>query len=156
MKPVRLSLTIELPPDGTEERDQVMRMSLSELLGINAVPGSQFPVARPTGPGRDSQLATRNSQLPRPHQPADDEPTDVNQADLEPSARPADVPADGRQLFDWLRKHRPDAQRAAVSLAKSRGYGTMLTRLDADQAADIYHELTAAGPGPRRGQKWGS
>ena len=118
-------------------------MTLAELLGIDqpAAP----PAARTPPPAV------------RPHQPdPDDEPADV-QAEARPrgNSQADGVPADGRQLLGWLKPRGRDAMRDAVTLAKSRGYGTMLIKLSADQVADIYHELTAAGPGPRRGQKWG-
>ena len=87
MKPLRLTLTIELPPDGSPERDQVMRMTLSELLGIDVPPARSAPVP-----------ASRPDPPVRPHRepdPADDDEAAGVQRD-------DNRPMTGNQLLGWI------------------------------------------------------
>lgn len=101
-----------------------------------------------------SHLADSGHEAARPRRdpggvgPAPGDPTESGRSDRSR----ADLPADGRQLLGWLRQQ-PDRNlhRRAVDLAKSRGYGTLLVKLGPDQAADLYHELTAGRPRA----KWG-
>lgn len=142
MKPLILKLEIEIPPVGTPERDAFYRQTVAELLGL------ELPTRRPTAP------AVR----PFAEGLDPDEPTDVNRADLDDAdrrpARSGEPPADGRELLGWIKSHGGDAtQKRAVAIARSRGYGTMLVKLTADQVADVFHEL---GKPARGQQRWGS
>lgn len=129
-----MRLTIHIDIDDAE---------LAELLGLPRRPSPPpGPAVRPFAEGLD----------------ADDEPADVNRADSDGRAarRPDGTgpPATGRELLGWISGHGgEDMQRRAVAIARSRGYGTMLVKLTADQVADIYHEL---GKPARGRQKWGS
>lgn len=142
MRPPTLTLSIELPPDGTPEREAFYRQTVAELLGLEVPARRSGPVppVRPFAEGLDRD---------------DDEPPDVNRADLDgrPARRSDGPPATGRELLGWISNHGgKETQDRAVAIARSRGYGTMLVKLSDDEAADVYHELQK----PARGrQKWG-
>ncbi len=147
MRPLRMTVTIEVPPDGTPERDRFYSLTLAEILGVEVPtrgPAASPPTVRPFADGLD----------------VDDEPADINRAELDAGGRDSartGPPADGRELLGWIKSHGgPETQKRAVAIARSRGYGTMLVKLTGEQVADVYHELAVkVGPGRRR-QKWGS
>lgn len=139
MKPVRLTITIELPPDGTPERAELTRTTLGELLGLPPAP----PTIEPDrGPGRPAV---------RPHR-ADqdlDEPANV-QADEPPRGQSPDQRMDGRGLYRWLLEQKDDDLKAeAIRVAKKLGYGWQLRSLTVVQAAEVFARLQERRP------KWG-
>ncbi len=128
-----MRLTIHIDIDDAE---------LAELLGLPRRPSPPpTPPVRPFAEGLDDD---------------GDEPPDVNRDDrpARPRTDGSQPPATGRELLGWISGHGgEDLQRRAVTIARSRGYGTMLVKLSPDQVADVYRELQK----PARGrQKWGS
>ena len=138
MKPLRLTLTIELPPDGSPERDQVMRMTLSELLGIDVPPARSAPVP-----------ASRPDPPVRPHRepdPADDDEAAGVQRD-------DNRPMTGNQLLGWI-GDQPDPRGALKRrrLGKNHGYVWQIKTWKPEQVAKVYGELTSGTWGGRAAQ----
>lgn len=65
------------------------------------------------------------------------------------------APDNGRELLDWI-GHQAGPDRLyerAKRLGAERGYPSMIQRWNADQVADVYHDLTQK---PDRGEsRWG-
>lgn len=143
MKPIRLTITIELPPDGTPEREELTRTTLGELLGLPGRP-TIVPDPDPTPPNRPPV---------RPHRADEDldadEPANV-QSDADVPTPAPDQRMDGCGLYRWILEQRDsDLKAEAIKISKKLGYGWQLRSLTVVQAAEVFARLQERRP------KWG-
>lgn len=133
---IRLTISIDLPPDGSAERERLNRTTLGELLGLGGKP----PIEPDRDPSPDPDRPVR------PHRPEPpDEPYGVQMEDGPVQPEDPNLPRDGRQLLGWIGRqadHR-NVQAFAAQIAKEKGYGSLLVKLNAQQARNVYHELLA-------------
>lgn len=139
MKPIELSLTIKLPPDGTPEREELYGKTLGELLGIRPVRPTIVP--DPDPPARASIDPAR---AVRPHRPDDDEPANVQAAGPGPKMMADEI--DGGSLFRLVNGHGEAMRKEAQERGKRKGYGWKISEYSREQATAVYRSLLASHP----------
>lgn len=114
-------------------REEIARLH-SVIADAHARLAVLYQEASAAGPPGGRKPATSG---PRP----DDEPADVNRADLAGDEPPEKPPSDGRQLLGWAAQQRPDAMPRIKSWGAAKKIKAKILDWTPDQVRSCYQHV---------------